>query len=87
VQPGAKKSLFAGITEGRLRIRVAAPAVENRANRALVAFVAEALGLKPAKVALLSGESGRLKRLLVEAQEEPDWTRLTATEDTDIGKH
>ena len=80
VQPGAKKSLFAGIQDGRLRIRLAAPAVENKANRALVAFVAEALGLRSAKVTLVSGETGRQKRLLVEAKEEPNWTRLSATE-------
>ena len=74
VQPGARKSAFAGIREGRLQIRLAAPAVENKANRALLAFVAAALGLKPAKVALASGETGRQKRLVVEVEEEPDWT-------------
>jgi uncharacterized protein (TIGR00251 family) len=79
VQPGAKKSLFAGVQDGRLRVRLTAPAVENKANRALVALVAEALGLRSAQVALVSGESGRLKRLRVEADDEPDWTRLNAT--------
>jgi uncharacterized protein (TIGR00251 family) len=74
VQPGARKSVFAGIREGRLQIRLAAPAVENKANRALVAFVAAALGLKPAKVTLASGETGRQKRLVVTAEKEPDWT-------------
>lgn len=76
-QPGAKKSEFAGIMDGRLRVRLAAPAVENKANRALLAFVAKALGLKGSKVALLSGETGREKRLLVTADAEPDWSRLS----------
>ena len=76
-QPGAKKSEFAGIMDGRLRVRLAAPAVENKANRALLAFVARALGLKGSKVALLSGETGREKRLLVTADSEPDWSRLS----------
>jgi len=76
VQPGAKKSEFAGVREGRLRIRLAAPAVENKANRALTVFVAEALGLRATKVTLLSGETGRQKRLLVQTAEEPDWDRL-----------
>ena len=76
VQPGAKKSEFAGEIDGRLRIRLAAPAVENKANKALVAFVAKALGLRPAKVSLVSGDTGRQKRLLIEADTEPDWTKL-----------
>jgi len=76
VQPGAKKSEFAGVQEGRLRIRLAAPAVENKANKALTAFVAKALGLRATKVTLLSGETGRQKRLLVQTAEEPHWGRL-----------
>ena len=76
VQPGAKKSEFAGLMDGRLRIRLAAPAVENKANKALLAFVAKALGLKVSKVILLSGETGREKRLLIAADSEPDWKRL-----------
>ena len=75
-QPGAKKSEFAGIMDGRLRVRLAAPAVENKANRALLAFVAKALGLKGSQVTLLSGETGREKRLRIAADAEPDWSRL-----------
>ena len=62
VQPGAKKSEFAGLMDGRLRIRLAAPAVENKANKELLAFVARSLGLRISKVSLLSGETGRQKR-------------------------
>lgn len=76
VQPGAKRSEFAGVRDGRLRVRLAAPAVENKANRALVAFVAKSLGLRAAKVILASGETGRVKRLLVNAETEPDWSGL-----------
>ena len=76
VQPGAKKSEFAGIQEERLRIRLAAPAVENKANKALVAYIAERLGLRPSRVVLVSGETGRQKRLLIKIEEEPDWARL-----------
>ncbi len=81
VQPGAKKSEFAGVMDGRLRIRLAAPAVENKANKALVAFMAKALGLREAKVRLVSGETGRQKRLLVLTEAPPDVSRL-APEDT-----
>ncbi len=76
VQPGAKKSECAGLLDDRLRIRLAAPAVENQANKALVAFVAKLLGLRAAKVTLASGDMARQKRLLIHAEKEPDWSLL-----------
>lgn len=78
VQPGARKSEYAGIMDGRLRVRLAAPAVENKANKALCAFIAKTLGLKAAKVTLVSGDTGRQKRLRVEAPQEPDWRLLSS---------
>ena len=80
VQPGAKRSECAGLRENRLRIRLAAPAVEGKANKALVAFVAKALGLRAARVILVSGDTGRQKRLLVLAEAEPDWNALVPDE-------
>lgn len=76
VQPGAKKSECVGLMDGRLRIRLAAPAVENKANKELLAFVARTLDLRLSKVALVSGETGRQKRLHITAEQEPDWNRL-----------
>lgn len=75
-QPGAKKSAFGDLHDGRLRVRLAAPAVDGKANKALLAFVAGALGLKNAQVLLVSGETARRKRLLVVADLEPDWSAL-----------
>jgi hypothetical protein len=46
-----------------LRLRVAAPPVDGAANAALVAYVAEALGMRKSDVAIVSGERGRLKLL------------------------
>ena len=44
---------------------MAAPALENRANEALIAFVAERFGVARRDVTLLSGEKSREKRLEV----------------------
>ena len=77
VQPGAKKSEYVGVADNRLRIRLAAPAVENKANKALIAFIAQTLGLRSAKVRLISGETSRLKRVLISSEEEPDWRIFT----------
>ena len=69
VQPGAKKTAITGIYgEGeaaQLKIAVQAPPVEGRANEAVLAFLAETLGVAKARVELVSGETSRSKVFLV----------------------
>jgi uncharacterized protein (TIGR00251 family) len=64
-QPGARRTEVAGIHGTALRIRVQAPALEDRANEALVRFLAEALGVARRDVALVSGARSREKRFEV----------------------
>jgi len=74
-QPGAKKNSVAGRHGESLKIRVAAPPVEGKANEALTAFVAKALGLPRRAVSIVKGESSREKLLLI-ADPTADPTRL-----------
>jgi uncharacterized protein len=66
VQPRASKTELAGTHDGVIKIRVAAPAVENAANRALVEFVAQQLGIAKRSVRVVSGSSSRRKILEIE---------------------
>jgi uncharacterized protein (TIGR00251 family) len=63
VQPRASKDEVTGEFEGALKVRLQAPAVENRANEALVEFLAGLLKTPKSAVRILSGERSRLKRL------------------------
>jgi len=73
--PGAKKSSIAEIGDDHVRIRLAAPAVEGKANSALVRFVAEWFGVRASSVELVSGEKARVKRVRIAgAQAPPDTT-------------
>jgi uncharacterized protein (TIGR00251 family) len=65
IQPGAKKTEFAGLHGDALKIRLAAPPVDGKANEALVRFVANALGLPRSAVQLKSGQTSRHKVLAV----------------------
>ena len=56
-----------------LKIRLHAPAVDNKANNALTVFVAKVLGLKSQQVSIESGHGSRQKNLLLYTEEEPDW--------------
>jgi len=65
VQPRASRTRVVGEHDGRLKIQLAAPPVDGEANAALLAFLAGALGVKRADLALLAGEAGRRKRVRV----------------------
>jgi uncharacterized protein (TIGR00251 family) len=65
LQPGAKRSEVAGVHGDALKIRLAAPAVDGRANAALLEFVAQRLGLARSAVELKSGRTSRRKSLRV----------------------
>jgi hypothetical protein len=75
VTPGAQRSEFAGEADGRLRIRLAAPAAEGRANDELVRFVAGALGVRRGDVEVAAGRRSRRKRLRVTGVTLPDARR------------
>jgi uncharacterized protein len=62
VQPGAGRSAVVGRHGDALKVRVAAPPVEGRANEATRSLLAEALGVPEADVELTSGQSSRSKR-------------------------
>jgi len=61
VQPGAKHSGFAGLHGDALKVRLAAPPVEGKANAELQRFLAEAFGVPQRSVSLLRGATSRDK--------------------------
>ncbi len=65
VQPRASRTRVAGEHDGRLKIQLAAPPVDGEANAALLAFLAEELGVRKADVVIERGETGRRKTVRV----------------------
>jgi len=70
IQPGAKKTAVAGRHGDALKIRLAAPPVDGKANAALLEFIADALGLPKAAVKLKSGHTSRRKVVEVDGATE-----------------
>lgn len=66
LQPGAKRSAICGMFGDALKIAIQAPPVDGKANSALREFLADRLKLPTAAVTLVSGASGRDKRVRVE---------------------
>lgn len=64
IHPNAKKSSFAGIwNETHLKININAPAVDGKANDALITFLSKALHIRKSAIQLLSGETSREKKI------------------------
>lgn len=66
VQPRASRTELAGLHGGLLKVRVAAPPVDAAANRALIEFLAERLGVPKRSVRIVAGETSRKKILEVD---------------------
>jgi uncharacterized protein len=66
VQPGASRSEFAGKHGERIKVRLAARAVDGKANDALIAFLAEHYNVPKRNVRIESGLKSRQKRVVIE---------------------
>lgn len=73
VQPGAKVTTVVGEHGGRLKLKISAPAVDNKANTFLLAWLATQLGVPRTAVQLVRGETVRHKTVWVGGLESP-WT-------------
>lgn len=75
VQPGAGTTAVVGRHGDALKVRVAAPPTGGRANEAVVALMAEEFGLAKSDVEIVSGASGRQKRVRLGGLELADAAR------------
>ncbi|MEY4174412.1 MAG: hypothetical protein RI900_1577 [Actinomycetota bacterium] len=66
VVPGASRSGVLDVVNDAIRVRVCSPPVDGRANDELCGVLADALGLRPRQVVLVSGGQARTKRVRVE---------------------
>lgn len=65
VQPGASKNEIIGVQEDTLKVRISAPPVKGKANKALINLLAKELGVKKSEIEILSGHTSRIKTIRV----------------------
>ena len=78
VIPNAKKNEFAGYREGELVLRLNAPAIEGKANKAATEFVSRFFGVPRSAVLLVRGERSRHKIFQIVGLESSDLERKLA---------
>ncbi|GBR76625.1 protein DUF167 [Candidatus Termititenax persephonae] len=67
VQPGARKTEFAGYFDGKMKIKLKAPAQENKANQELIDFLAQRLAISKSQLAIIQGLTGRHKVVAIDS--------------------
>lgn len=65
VQPGARANAVGGLHGDALKVRVSAPAVDNKANAAVAAFIAERFDTATRNVAVIRGATSRHKQVRI----------------------
>jgi len=75
VHPNAASNELAGFSEGVLRVRVAAPPVKGKANKELIAFLAQKLGLSKGDLTILKGHTSRNKVISIASLTREELTR------------
>jgi uncharacterized protein (TIGR00251 family) len=63
--PGASKTEFAGVKDGRLRIRLAAVAEDGKANAEMINFLSKTLDCPKRDLRILVGEKSRIKSVAI----------------------
>ena len=65
VQPGASKNEIVGVQEDTLKIRINAPPVKGKANKALISFLAQKLEVRKSEIEIISGCTSKIKKIKV----------------------
>ena len=63
--PGASKTEFANVKDGRLRIRLAAAPENGKANAEMINFLSRTLNCPKRDLQILTGEKSRLKAIAI----------------------
>jgi len=75
VHPNAARNELIGFSEGVLRLKIAAPPVRGKANKELIAFLAQKLGLSKGDLTILKGHSSRNKLISIAGLSREELTR------------
>ncbi len=76
VQPGATINKLSGVHAQRIRVRVQAPPVDNKANKFLCSYLARILGIRKNQIRIEKGLTSREKSLIVSGVDEATWKRI-----------
>ena len=72
VHPNAARNQIIGFADGTLRVRIAAPPVKGKANKELIAFLSQLLGVSKSSIAIVQGHTSRNKVIAINGLSQED---------------
>ena len=76
VTPGAKRNAIDGLWNGtHLKVALQAPAVDGKANEALIEFLSEMLDVKKKNIFIVTGQTSRCKVILIQTERTEEWLK------------
>ena len=72
VLPRASRNEIVALDDGIVKVKLTAPPVEGRANKALRKFLARKLGVRKKDVEIVSGERSRIKSIRIRGLTDKD---------------
>lgn len=66
VHPNAARNEVVGFTDGVLLVKVSAPPVKGKANRELIAFLSQMLGVGKSSLTIITGHTSRSKVIAID---------------------
>ena len=85
VYPNAGRNELNGFTDGVLRVKIAAPPVDGKANRELIIFLSRVLGVSRSALTIVKGQTGRNKVIAVNGLSHDDIMVRLSTEPSSGG--
>ncbi len=70
VQPGARKNVITGYSDSVLRVKIAAPPIEGKANKELIAYFSDILDVRKSAITIEKGQTSRNKLISIEGVDE-----------------
>jgi hypothetical protein len=70
VQPGARKNGITGYSDSVLRVKIAAPPMEGKANKELIAYFSDILDVRKSAITIEKGQTSRNKLISIEGVDE-----------------
>lgn len=76
VIPSAKENDIVGRIGSTIRLKVAAPAIDGKANMELTSFLSEFFEVRPKSIKIVRGEKGREKTVEIEGRKEEELKKM-----------
>ncbi len=70
VIPGSSKNIIAGVYNGMMKVRLAAPPEKGRANQAMIELFAEKFNISKSSIVIVSGLTAKIKQIALPSSPE-----------------